>query len=394
MIYGSSMTDPNFANFKGSQTYAPQSRPGVNLPYLGAAASAASAITPKAPAPSNNVDPIVNALNQAAGSQENAAQDQAEARRQQAWNSYNALAGQAESAKGEAKGQYDWIIDTLGSNKQDLLSKAALNETQNLDELADTEKKTRGEYDTAKKDTLTTYRDLSVQQEKIMRGMGMGQSSRSMEAQLKLNNLLGKDMSTVSAKEADSMSLIARSVANVKQKANDLRDSIERETKSKSDQAALQYQSAVNAINNQLNLAASEREDRINQASADLSAALAGIKTWKANAQVQVGLTISQLTGNLDNFISWALDDKSGLNTDLNTKQQAVTQLMSQINATPLDQETNPLASPTAVKKSSTTQKNPYLDLANLTGTSSDSLLSAMQSNPTSTPNTLGYTFA
>lgn len=35
VVYQSSQTNPNAANYKGSQTYAPQSRPGVNVPYIG-----------------------------------------------------------------------------------------------------------------------------------------------------------------------------------------------------------------------------------------------------------------------------------------------------------------------------------------------------------------------
>lgn len=34
-FYGSSQTNPNYANYKGSLTYAPQSRPNVNVPFIG-----------------------------------------------------------------------------------------------------------------------------------------------------------------------------------------------------------------------------------------------------------------------------------------------------------------------------------------------------------------------
>jgi len=45
MIYGSSPTDPRYANYKGSQTYAPVSRPGVNVPFIGTGKTATGATT-------------------------------------------------------------------------------------------------------------------------------------------------------------------------------------------------------------------------------------------------------------------------------------------------------------------------------------------------------------
>ena len=154
------------------------------------------------------LDDMRDQINRAAGSQTDAAKAAAEAKRQAAMRKYQAQAQIAQGAKESAAGQYQWLIDTLGSNKKDLLEQVTTNETQGLQNYADQEAKTKASYDSAKQEILATYRDLGREQERIMRGSGQGQSSRAQEATLRLNNLLGKDMSNITTNEADSLALI------------------------------------------------------------------------------------------------------------------------------------------------------------------------------------------
>jgi len=204
----------------------------------------------------------------AAAAAEEAARKAAERERQAAIAAFEAKKKAAESAKSEAKGTYDWIIDTLGSNKKDLLAQVATARETGLKEYGQQEEKTKRYYDKAKQDTLIAYRDLRRKQEKLMRASGLQSSSRAREADMRLNNLLAKDISTVSTQEADSLALIANAVTTLKRKSSDMETQIKNETKSKMDKAALDYQAAVNAINNNLLLSEAEKAAQIRAAEA------------------------------------------------------------------------------------------------------------------------------
>lgn len=279
-----------------------------------------------APAPSNTNQIVDNA----AADQQAAAERAAESRRQAALGRYNAMKGIAETAKTSAKGEYDWLVDTLGSNKKDSLEQVALNREQGEADYAQQEKKTRTDYDAAKQQILTTYRDLQTQQEKIMRGSGMGQSSRSQEAQLKLNNLLGKDLSSVTTNEADSLALIGNALGYFQKQINLTNNQIETESKSKLDKAALDYDKQVKSIDANLTLSAAEREDAYASAEEQLAKDSQGITQWAVGLKAQAAEAQSNNKTSVDNLIADMLDENGKLNTSLDEKRTLVNDIISQ----------------------------------------------------------------
>jgi hypothetical protein len=288
-----------------------------------------------------------NALAKAEASQQDAAKVAAEARRQAAQRAYDGKVAVANQAKGDAKGQYDWLVNTLGSNKKDLLDQVTLNEKTGTDQYNLQGTQIKENYDKSRQEILTTYRDLNQQQEKILRGAGVSQSSRSQEAQLRLNDLMGKDMSQVSKGEADSLALIGNALATFQQKIVLTKNSIETEAKSKLDKAALDYDSMIKNIDVNLQLSANEREDAYAAAEAQLASDTANIKTWAAGVQFQAQQTIAQQKGVLDNFIVDMTSGDKLLNSDLTSKQQATKSLVDSISTSvTLDKEGN-LGTPT-----------------------------------------------
>lgn len=279
-------------------------------------------------------------INTGAGDQQAAAERAAEARRRAAEGRYNAQKGIAQEAKGMAKDAYDWLIDTIGSNKQDLLGQVALQGEQGMRDYELQEGKTRTEYDRAKQDILGTYRDLQTQQEKILRGSGMSSSSRSQEAQLRLNSLLGKDLSTVRTQEADSIALIGNAVTKFKENLNQTNVSIERESTQKLDKAALDYNQQIKSIDANLTLSAAEREDAYAQAEAQLASDSQGITQWATGLKVQAQQFQMQMQGELDNFVADMLDENGALNTGLDEKKGKTNEILTKMGFTPLS--TNP----------------------------------------------------
>ena len=278
------------------------------------------------------------AIDDAEDAQKEAAEKAEEEARQAAKRAYEAKADAARDAKVSAKGQYDWLIDTLGSNKQDLLDEVTTNLNEGLTNYDVQGKQTTEKYDAAKQEILSTYRDLQTQQEKIMRGAGMGQSSRSMEAQLRLNNLMGKDLGSVSKNEADSLALIGNAVTTLKQRALDTQNSIERETKSKLDKAALDYNDQITAIDNNLQLSANEKADAYAAAETQLARDTAAITSWAANLKVQAEETMANNKALLDGYITDMTDAKGLLNSGLDEKTAATNDLLTQAGYTPLSQ--------------------------------------------------------
>jgi len=273
---------------------------------------------------SSRRDSLTDAVSSARRSQEEAASRAAEASRQAAKRSYEGKVTIANSAKESAGQSYNWIIDTLGSNKQDLLNQIATSESTGLQNYDTQKGDTVKNYDKSKQDILFTYRDLGVQQEKILRGSGAGfSSSRSQEALLKLNNFMGKDLSEVTTNEADSLALIGNAVTTFKQKTQDARISVESETKSKLDKAGIDYNASVRAIDNNLTLAGNAREDAYANAQVALAQATAGIQNWALQAKVSLESQIASAKGILDNYVVDAADYNGGLNRDLQSKQAA-----------------------------------------------------------------------
>ena len=297
-------------------------------------------------------------IRQSAASQEEAARKAAEARRQAAQRSYEGKVAAAGVAKDNAKGQYDWIIDTLGSNKKDLLDSVALNETTGVQDYQKQEGDTKTNYDKSRQEILSTYRDLQKEQEKILRGTGVSSSSRSQEAQLRLNNLMGKDLSETSKGEADSLALIGNALTTFKSKIQLTKNTIENETKSKLDKAALDYDQQVKAIDANTNLAANEREDAYAAAEVQLANDTAGIQSWAAGLQLQAAQTLAKTKESLDNFVVDMTDSQKLLAGTLDEKKAATDAFIQSIpEGIQLDQEGG-LTTPTQGIQRSPTNKS------------------------------------
>lgn len=285
----------------------------------------------------NSYEEMVNA---AGKSSNDAAAAAAEARRGAAQRAYEGKVNAAGVAKGAAQGQYDWLVGSLGSNKKDLLDQVALNDTTGSQDYATQQAQTQKKYDESKKEILSTYRDLGREQEKIMRGAGVSSSSRSMEAQLRLNNLMGKDLGALTTNEADSMAMIGNALAAFKGKVQLTKNSIETDTKNNLDKASLDYNTQVKAIDANLQLSANEREDAYAAADAQLAADTASIEKWAAGTKLQVQMTLAQQKGTLDNFITDMTDSAKLLGSDIATKTAATDQVVNQIStAVTLDAE-------------------------------------------------------
>lgn len=277
------------------------------------------------------MDEYGNWINRSAQSQEDAARAQAEARRQAAMAKYNAAKNIAGRAKETAKGRYDWLIGEIGSNKQDLLSKVQLSEDQGLANYDMQQEQTQRQYDSARNEIMSTYQDLNREQEKILRGSGMSSSSRSQEAQLRLNNLLGKDLSTVSTNEADSLALIGNAITTLKQNSQSTRDSIEREATGKMNEAAMQYSEQIAQIDNNMDLSELEREQEYAQAEADLKTAVAQVESWVAGQQMEYAKWAAQTQGMLDDYIVGMTDVNGLLGAGLADKESATNQFLQTI---------------------------------------------------------------
>jgi len=258
-----------------------------------------------------------------------AAKRAAEARRKAAEARYGAQKGIAEEAKGMAKKSYDWLVETLGSNKKDLLSQVALQEKQGVEDYQIQEEKTRKQYDTAKQEILSTYRDLQLQQEKILRGSGMSSSSRSQEAALKLSNLLGKDLSTVRTNEADSLAMIGNALTRFQENVRQTNIGIEREADQKLSKAALDYDQQVKSINANLTLSAAEKEEAYYAAEEQLARDSQGITQWATGLKLQAQQAQAAMTNQMDDFIANMLDENGMLNAGLTEKEAATNEILT-----------------------------------------------------------------
>lgn len=282
-------------------------------------------------------DPLSKAISDAGDSSEDAAKDAEKAQTKAAENRYNEQVRAATDAKGSAAGQYQWIIDTLGSNKKDLLSKIALSEEEGIKNFEMQEANTTGKYDAARQEILNTYRDLNRNQEKILRGSGTAQSSRSQEATLRLNGLLGKDLSGISKNEADSLALIGSALTSFKNKVLDQKNVIETETKSKLDKAALEYDDQIKAIDQNIYAAKNQKAEAFAQAEAELSEKVAAIKQWEAGLKLQAAQAQDAMKASLDNFVLDMTDANGKLNASLNEKVAATNEIQKASGRTELD---------------------------------------------------------
>lgn len=279
-----------------------------------------------------------NFIEQQKQSQTDSAAAQAEARRRAAQAKYQAAVNIAGKARETAKGRYDWLIGSIGSNKEDLLSKVNLSEEQGLENYNTQKEQTTRQYDQARQEILSTYRDLNTQQEKILRGSGTASSSRSQEAQLRLNNLLGKDLNGLSTNEADSLALIGNAITNLQEESRLTRQSIEREASGKMDEAALSYSEKLAAIDSNLELSAYEKEAAYAEAEANLASAVAQIDAWASAQQFEYQKYEALQKDKLDNYIVNMTDASGLLNAGIQDKTTATNELLSSAGFTPLQQ--------------------------------------------------------
>ena len=298
--------------------------------------------------------------------QEEAAKAAAEASRIAAGNKYDAAVRQAGVAKEGAKDQFDWLIDTLGTNKQDTLTAITKNESGGIADYEVQQTKTAEQYSKAKQEILSTYRDLNTQQEKIMRGTGgMANSSRSQEAQLKLNNLLGKDLSTVTTNEADSIAAIGKAIISLKDKTIDAKNSVETSTKQQIDKSTLDYNAQIKAIDEDVNLAADAKEEAYYNAEVNLQGNIAKIQTWAAQTKIDQENQQKLLQAQLDSLIVNLTDEKGGLNNSLTDKLKATQSYIDAAGySTKLDTESNLTDTTSGVKQTSKYKSKSELDAA------------------------------
>lgn len=279
-------------------------------------------------------DSLMNVISSSADDQRKAAEAAAEANRQKAYGAYQVVQKAGEQAKEQAKGTYDWIVNTIGSNREDLLNKTTTNYEEQKANYALQEKKTKDSYDEARFEIRSTYQELAREQEKILRGTNMaGNSSRSMEAQLRLNRLLGKDISKVSGNEADAIALIGNAVSTLGKKFQDTKDSIEKEATNKLQEVQLQYKQQIDSIDLNMFKNEKDREDAYKAAEAQLTSDIAKINSWAGQAKVQVSMQLATMQTNLDNFIVDMTDVNGGLSRDLTANTEAANNTIKNITS-------------------------------------------------------------
>lgn len=275
-----------------------------------------------------------------------AANAQAEAIRQAAQGRYNSKVQEAGKAKELAKGRYDWLTDALGTNKKTALEEVMMNEKQGVENYQTQEKTTKESYSTAKQEILGTYRDLKTNQEKILRASGNQSSSRNREAELKLNNLLGKDVSAVSKQEADSLAAIGNAITYVKEQSRISQQKIENESKQKMDEAALNYNSTIAQIDSNINLAGNERADAYAQAEASLAGSIAQIEQWAAQVNTQAQKAQASTADLIDSFIVDMTDANKSLNMTNAEKRAAALAIQEKAAAMTPDQNAQQAVAP------------------------------------------------
>ena len=173
-----------------------------------------------------------------------------------------------------------------------------------------------------------------------MRGSGQGQSSRAQEATLRLNNLLGKDMSNITTNEADSLALIGNAVTAFKTQTLNTKTSIEKDTSSKIDKATLDYNQNIQNIDLNTNLSANEREDAYAAAEAQLAIDTANIQTWASQQKLEYQKTVASQTGMLNDYIVNMTGSDKLLNSNVQIKTDYTSKTIADAGITQLDTET------------------------------------------------------
>jgi hypothetical protein len=293
VIWGSSQTDPNYANFKGSQTYAPRTVPqtsSYNLPTF------SQPVSTPAPAPvlSNNNSGLDPHINPASGAWDDNyfAQNQpkdpnAEARRiaeEQAAAALNAALTQfdqyAENAviqKTELENQQSSILSGLETQRGKASNQATTSTTQ-------AQQATK----TAKNKALSTAQDIEKKNRNTLRALGILSSSAGGEMMNAPYNELGKV-------NADLQQGLVNRVGEIDQWLRDRNTEIDQAT----NDVKNQFATLVQRINSDMRFNDRQRIDAVQQANAALSATLQEIQTRKEANDLAARQFTSQMLGQI-----------------------------------------------------------------------------------------------
>jgi len=317
MIYGSSQTDPRYANYKGSQTYAPQSRPGVNVPFIGTGVAQSSPTTgggqvlgATAPAPAVNTstsDPsaqVRNDINSGYDAYFNSLNDVLN----------NGLPSQRAAQESIANSQYDQGVNQLNTQKnlglQDLGTQRTNANTQQAKTL---------------NDLSANIRNLFQSGNVYLGARGAADSSAANQYSYALTKLGSQQRGDVTAQ-----------YANIQ---NDING----------------RESRLNEIyNGEVNNLASQRDQQISGIAQWFSEQQNALKQAQAQGQLQKGQDLASLSQNLlnvalqqlQNVQAEAVNRKSALDQWAMNHSNDINQLKSNLSQVSTTNYTMPTAAP------------------------------------------------
>ena len=240
---------------------------------------------------------------------EDYARAQEEAERQAALHRWEETKAALDAAKQRAKDLLDWAVEAVTKQKKPQLERLSAEEKLKRGELERQKQEEQRYYSRAKQDVLRTYRDLSLKSERIMRGMGMADSSRALEAQLKLQRLMAKDISEWSAKEVAAMEKINDRLQYITDTYSSKREEIENEAAAKIAKAQRDYEDEVRRINNAYLLNDNQKAEAIEAARVNAERLIANAKIERENRKQELEQWLAMMKLDVDNLINQNLTD-------------------------------------------------------------------------------------
>lgn len=253
------------------------------------------------------------------------AQNQQDAETLAAINAWNETRGALDTAKTNAKGLYDWSAETISKQKDPLLQTLTADEEMEKKQLAARKEEEAGYYGEQKQSTLQMYRDLSLKTEKMMRGSGMIDSSRSQEAQFKLDRLMTKDMGQWSDKEVKAVQTINDKVEYATKTYAAKRQKVEDDALARTDKARLDYEAEVREINNSYLINDNGKAEAIRAAANNAQAIVAQAKIDQANRRAELEQQLALMKADIDTYISNNLTEE--ISPTLSTTRQGTNSL-------------------------------------------------------------------
>lgn len=253
--------------------------------------------------------------NEFMGNTADIAQQREGAAKQAALNRWTETKQSLDTAKVSAKDLLDWAVSTITKQKEPLLAGLQADQELETKQLEGRKGEEKAYYDEAKQSVLTTYRDLSLKSERIMRGMGMADSSRSMEAQFKLDTLMAKDISQWSDKEVKAVQAINDKLEYVTKTYTTKRQTVEDEAQAKVDKANIDYQDQVRQIDNNYLINDNQKAEAIEAARLAAEELVANAKAEAGKARLELEKELALLKADTDNFIADTLSDVPALGT-------------------------------------------------------------------------------